>query len=72
MTRYRVFVHQVVGHYVDVEADSKEEALDAAGPEGLHGLMFLNHEYPEEGGWEPMTKEIRVPASSIEDTVIEI
>lgn len=51
MNKYRVYVEQVVSHYIDVEAKNREDAGDEALTEGLPGLMFLNHQYPEEWGW---------------------
>ncbi len=50
--KYRVFLETTVGHYLDVEADSPEEAEEDALLEGLPGLMFLDHTYPDEGEWD--------------------
>lgn len=41
----------VVSTVVEVEADSKEDAIDVALTEGVPGLMFLDHHYPDEGEW---------------------
>lgn len=52
MNKYRVYVQQVVSSYIDVEAENREDAADAALDEGLPGLMFLDHRYPDEGEWQ--------------------
>lgn len=55
MNKYRVYVEQVVSSYIDVEAENREDAADAALDEGLPGLMFLDHRYPDECGWDVAT-----------------
>lgn len=55
MNKYRVYVQQVVSHYIDVEADNREDAAEQAMYEGLPGLMFLDHRYPDEGMWDIST-----------------
>jgi hypothetical protein len=52
MTRYRVFFAQTISYFIDVEADSEEEAIEEAETEGLPGVMMLDHRYPDESGWE--------------------
>jgi hypothetical protein len=49
--KYRVVVKNTVSTVVEVEADDEADAMDKA-EEGLPGLMFLNHKYPDEGEWE--------------------
>jgi len=52
MAKWGVSLVNTVSTVVYVEAESREEAIDAALMEGLPGLMFLNHEYPDEGDWD--------------------
>jgi CheY-like chemotaxis protein len=57
MNTYRVYMTNTVSYYVDVEADSEAEAMDAAEREGLPSLMMLDHRYPDESGWEATEAE---------------
>ena len=52
MPSYRIPFTQVVTGHLTVEADTLAEAVREAEKEGLPGLMFLNHDYPDEAGWE--------------------
>ena len=51
MTSYSIPFTQVVTGHLTVEADTLDEAVQKAEMEGLPGLMFLNHDYPDEAGW---------------------
>jgi hypothetical protein len=51
MKTYRLYVEQTIGHSVDITAESQEEAETKFYSQGLPGLMFLDHEYPDEGEW---------------------
>lgn len=52
MGKYTVYAEQVVSTVTYVEADSAEEAEELQYQEGWTGLMFLDHNYPDEGEWE--------------------
>ena len=52
MPAYTIPFTQTVTGYRMVEAPTLAEAVSEAEKEGLPGLMFLNHDYPDEGGWE--------------------
>ena len=52
MTSYNIPFTQVVTGHVTVEADSLAEAVSKAEMKGLPSLMFVNHDYPDEGEWE--------------------
>lgn len=60
MARYAVTMMNVVSTTVDVEADSSEEAADKALMDGVPGLMFLDHTYPDEGDWYVEDEEFDV------------
>lgn len=49
---YNLYVTNTVSAAVEIEADSLEEAIEEFYNEGLPGLMFLDHRYPDEGEWE--------------------
>lgn len=51
MKTYTLYVSQTVGTTVDIEAESLEEAIQEFYNEGLPGLMFLDHRYPDESEW---------------------
>lgn len=51
MGRYRVYMQQVVGRAVEVEADDGEEAVEKASAAGQPKLMFVDHTFPDEGEW---------------------
>ena len=51
MTSYSIPFTQVVNGHLTVEADTLAEAVQKAEMEGLPGLMFLDHDYPDEAGW---------------------
>jgi hypothetical protein len=51
MTKYTLYVSQTVSTAVHIEADSLEDAINEFYLEGLPGLMFLDHRYPDEGEW---------------------
>ena len=52
MAKYRVPLSAVVITYIDVEADTKEEAIETAYERGAPGLMNLDHTYPDVSDWE--------------------
>lgn len=52
MKTYILYVSETVSTAVEIEAESAEEAIDEFYQEGLPHLMFLDHRYPDEGGWE--------------------
>lgn len=52
MKTYTLYVSETVSTAVEIEAESLEDAITEFYQEGLPGLMFLNHEYPDEGEWE--------------------
>ena len=52
MPSYNIQFTQVVNGHLTVEADTLAEAVSKAEEKGLPGLMFLNHDYPDEAGWE--------------------
>ena len=52
MATYNIPFTQTVTGFLTVEADTLAEAVREAEMEGLPGLMFLNHDYPDEPGWE--------------------
>lgn len=51
MAKYRVYLNTVVGTSVEVEAENGEAAVEEALMQGVPGLMFLDHTYPDEGDW---------------------
>ena len=51
MAKYRVFLNAVVSTTVEVEAEDGDAAVEEALADGLPGLMFLNHTYPDVGEW---------------------
>ena len=52
MATYKIPFTQVVTGFLAVEADTLAEAAQKAEMKGLPGLMFVNHDYPDESGWE--------------------
>lgn len=50
--RYRVYVYETISTCVEVEAADEDAAAEEVLTTGLPGVMFLNHEYPDEGEWE--------------------
>jgi hypothetical protein len=52
MPTYRVVLYTTVSSYVEVEADDEDTAIDRALEEGLPGLMFLDHTYPDTVEWD--------------------
>ena len=52
MKNYTLYVKNIVSTSVSYEAESLEDAISQFYNEGLPGLMFLNHTYPDEGEWE--------------------
>ena len=51
MSTYEVPMICTVSTVVKVEADDYESAIEAAYEQGVPGLMFLDHTYPDEGDW---------------------
>lgn len=49
---YTLYVSETVSTSVTYEAESLKEAIAEFYQDGLPGLMFLDHRYPDEGGWE--------------------
>lgn len=56
MPKYRVLLSAVVSTTVEVEAENGNDAVDAALTEGVPGLMFLDHTYPDVGEWTTMSE----------------
>lgn len=54
MATYKVPVGCFISYYVEVEADSKEEAIQSAydSNEFPGEVMLLDHNYPDMGEWE--------------------
>lgn len=52
MSKYTLYVSQTVSTAVEIEADNLDEAIAEFYQDGLPGLMFLDHRYPDEGDWE--------------------
>lgn len=54
MTTYRVHLQNTIGHYVEVEAETAEDALEAWWDSGdaPGSVMFLNHDFPDMGEWD--------------------
>ena len=52
MAEFEIPFEAKVFSTVKVEADTLEEAVDAAYEKGVEGLMHLNHTYPDVGEWE--------------------
>jgi len=50
--KYRVYLKEEIATSVDVEANDEIAAEEEALLKGLPGVMFLDHRYPYEGGWE--------------------
>lgn len=60
MPTYRVPMSNTVWHYIDVEADDIDQAIEEAESKGLPGLMMLDHTYPGEDGWTVAEADIEV------------
>lgn len=52
MAQYRIPFEQTVTGYVVVDEPTLADAVREAEKEGLPPLMFINHKYPDEAGWE--------------------
>jgi hypothetical protein len=50
--KYTLYVSEIISTAVDIEAESLEAAIEEFYTEGLPGVMFLDHRYPDEGEWE--------------------
>lgn len=57
MPKFGVYAREYVFFYREIEAEDYEEAIEEFYTEGVPGLMFLNHEYPDEGEWKIYTVE---------------
>lgn len=69
MAKYRVYMQQVVGTSVVVEADDPTSAIEAAFEKGVPGLMFLDNSYPDEGEWmspSEMAPDMLKPEDDVE------
>ncbi|MDK8526490.1 hypothetical protein QP858_08060 [Trueperella bernardiae] len=66
MATYQIPMICTISTVRTVEADSLQDAIDEAYNDMPSGVMFLNHEYPDEGDWEPDEMEIkdRYPAEA--------
>ncbi|MCV7708678.1 hypothetical protein M3C81_000760 [Micrococcus luteus] len=59
MATYQIPMISTISTVRTVEADSLEDAIEKAYDDMPGGVMFLNHEYPDEGDWEPDEMGIR-------------
>lgn len=59
MAEYQIPMICIISTVRDVDADSLEDAIKKAYDDLPGGVMFLNHEYPDEGDWEPHEESIR-------------
>jgi hypothetical protein len=50
--KYTLYVSEIISTAVDIEAETLDDAIDQFYIEGMPGVMFLNHKYPDEGEWE--------------------
>lgn len=70
MPKFRVYMSNVVSHYIDVEADDPDSAVEEAETEGLPGVMLLDHTYPDEGGWQVSVDVNDVPQVEVLDVSV--
>ena len=81
MTKYKVTGDKVVPYYIDVEADSPDEAWDIASAAGSHEWFQLESDDnievygvelidELEDGWPVMENEILVTGSSVDNSDI--
>ena len=59
MATYEIPMICTISTVRTVEADNLEDAIDEAYNDMPGGVMFLNHEYPDEGEWEPDADSIK-------------
>lgn len=59
MTKYQIPLTCTISTIRTVEADNLEDAIVKAYNDLPGGVMFLNHEYPDEGDWETDEQAIR-------------
>ena len=59
MAEYQIPMICTISTVRVVDADSLEDAIEKAYDDLPGGVMFLNHEYPDEGEWEPDEMAIR-------------
>lgn len=52
MAVYEVPIYCTISTIKKIEADSKEEAIQAFYDQGETDVMFLDHRYPDMGDWE--------------------
>lgn len=52
MAKFKLPMEAAVSTWVEVEADTLEEAIGEAYMQGVPGLMHLDHTYPDVGEWE--------------------
>lgn len=51
MPTYRVSAQETIYTYRTVEAGDPRAAVKEVMTEGFHGVIFLDHTYPDEGEW---------------------
>jgi hypothetical protein len=49
---FRVYPYITVSTTVEIDAEDENEAIEKVLYEGLPGLMFLDHTFPDEGDWQ--------------------
>lgn len=59
MTEYQIPMICTISTVRTVEADNLLDAISEAYSDMPGGVMFLNHEYPDEGDWMPDEMAIR-------------
>lgn len=59
MAEYRIPMICTISTVRTVEADNLEDAIGKAHNDLPGGVMFMNHEYPDEGDWEAEETSIR-------------
>jgi hypothetical protein len=52
MPKWSVPMEAMVTSWVTVEAETADDAAEKAFAEGVHGLMHLDHTYPEVGEYD--------------------
>ncbi len=50
--KYTLYVSEIISTAVDIEAETLDDAIEQFYNEGMPGVMFLDHRYPDEGEWE--------------------
>lgn len=52
MATYEIPFTQTVSGHLSIEADTLADAVSKAERKSLPSLMFVDHTYPDESGWE--------------------